>query len=575
MIGFLQYDLAMTKINIKTINTKGITVEKNEKSYSEYLNEITQDELFEGLLGHGLFTERIPNFLTSEKFYEFCKEEGTKCQDDNPYRYITYEAIRDIGTPRYLSIPNPFAYYKQCEILCRNWDKLKEHFKNKTKEDTHKISRIHIRKLYDRADPNDKKLIHNNYDDLEETTLVKKNIFEMNYKNRDDSNIGKKIRIGNKYQVKADISNCFPSIYTHSIPWAMLGKEEAKQLKNDKKEIPNQIDEHTNKMKYNETTGIFIGPHSSNLVSEIILVAVDSDLRSLKPYKYIRHIDDYTCYLDSKDEAEEFILNLSKCLKKYDLALNHKKTKISELPLMFEEEWINRLKLFQMDTYEEQIKYPSVVAFLDMAIALMKKNDNKASILNYAIKRLLKKKMTNNAQNCYFDALHHLVLLYPYLIPLIEKVFDDPTKQISKEKITEIAKDIYEMGKKTNNCEARSYAIYFYLKYDLYEFSEGEDFHESILDSNDCILMLLGYLKAKHASEDTCIKKYIKKAESMITTKPKKKKTNVKSLDDEFWLFTYEVLRIENKTLQGTNWQTLAGKNISFIKEEFLKEIKV
>ncbi len=51
-----------------------------------------------------------------------------------------------------------------------------------------------------------------------------------------------------------------------------------------------------------------------------------------------------------------------------------------------------------MDEYKGKIKYPSVVAFLDKSIALIRQNDNKASILKYAIKMLNKKKMTYNAR---------------------------------------------------------------------------------------------------------------------------------------------------------------------------------
>ncbi|GAA9726547.1 hypothetical protein VN0044_03130 [Helicobacter pylori] len=65
---------------------------------------------------------------------------------------------------------------------------------------------------------------------------------------------------------------------------------------------------------------------------------------------------------------------------------------------MHEEEWINQLKIFKMDEYKGKIKYPSVVAFLDKSIVLIRQNDNKASILKYAIKMLNKKKMTYNAR---------------------------------------------------------------------------------------------------------------------------------------------------------------------------------
>ena len=39
---------------------------------------------------------------------------------------------------------------------------------------------------------------------------------------------------GNKYKLSVDIANCYPSIYSHSISWALLGKEKAKRMALDK-----------------------------------------------------------------------------------------------------------------------------------------------------------------------------------------------------------------------------------------------------------------------------------------------------------------------------------------------------
>ena len=51
----------------------------------------------------------------------------------------------------------------------------------------------------------------------------------MNYDNwRDDGSPEEDIMLGKKYLVKVDISQCFPSIYTHAIPWALVTKEVAK-----------------------------------------------------------------------------------------------------------------------------------------------------------------------------------------------------------------------------------------------------------------------------------------------------------------------------------------------------------
>lgn len=103
--------------------------------------------------------------------------------------------------------------------------------------------------------------------------------------------------------VKADISQCFPSIYTHAISWALVGKSTAKKHRGIK-EWYNQIDKACQNMRDGETHGLLIGPHTSNLISELILTTVDNQLKS--KYKYIRKVDDYTCYVEKYEDAESF-----------------------------------------------------------------------------------------------------------------------------------------------------------------------------------------------------------------------------------------------------------------------------
>lgn len=114
----------------------------------------------------------------------------------------------------------------------------------------------------------------------------------------------------------ADISNCFPSVYSHSISWALVGKTVAKSKSkpSDRNEWFNQIDFYTRNLKHGETNGVLIGPHSSNLISEIILVTVDNELTK-QDFKYIRNIDDYTCYVDSYEESDRFFYVYPKNLK--------------------------------------------------------------------------------------------------------------------------------------------------------------------------------------------------------------------------------------------------------------------
>ena len=131
------------------------------------------------------------------------------------------------------------------------------------------------------------------------------------------------------------------------LAWAIAGKEEAKRHTGDDSFWYNVLDKYTRGIKYGETNGLIIGPHVSNLLSELILVVVDSKLYE-KGYKFIRHIDDYDCYVETREKADAFIYDLSDELRNFSLVLNRKKTRVLELPIGQDEGWVRRLNTFKM-----------------------------------------------------------------------------------------------------------------------------------------------------------------------------------------------------------------------------------
>ncbi len=526
-----------------------------KKTYSDCMSELTNDELFDGLLGYGLFAEKIPPFLSSESFSKLIKinKHNNFNFDDKPRKFIKYESIRNINIPRILSIPHPIAYKNQCQILIDNWDKLQTYFQEKTKKDLHKISRIHIRKI-----DNSSKVFQTCYQDMDDIDLndypdlLVNHVFEMGHKNFcTDDYPEPELLIGKKYIVKADISNCFPSIYSHSIPWALVGKEKSKSSKTDKTKWYNKIDEKCRNLKEAETHGILIGPHASNIISEIVLIAVDNELVK-KGYEYIRNIDDYTCYLKNHEDVEQFLVTLSNELRNYNLVLNHKKTEILELPLASTEHWIRKINTFIFPDENQKLKLNEIRAFLDIALDLMKENKENSAILNYAIKVLSNKEMTYNAKQYFINTVHHLVLIYPYLIPLLDdKIFTLFDIEVSE--IEQISKNIFTIAKEKKLYEAMSYAVYFSIKYN---FKITDNLYTIIDKNRDAVLMLLAYLHDK---------KFIN--HSNVTSRYKDLAKSLKDDIDEYWIFIYEVLTVG---LLKEEWRKMKQANISFIKSEFI-----
>ena len=234
--------------------------------------------------------EELPPILNSKSLTPEMSEKLIKL----PYRksgydQIEYKLTRYNNVPRPLNIPHPIAYAKLCHSLRDNWKKMD--YITQT-EDSLIIPKKH----------SDGRIIIMDYE---------------NTKKKIERHI--KLSFNKKFCVNTDISNFFPSIYSHSIPWALVGLKTAKKDRKPNKWF-NQIDKYQRLTKRNETNGVPIGPATSNIISELILARIDKNLKD-KGFEFIRFIDDYTAYLDTYEEAEKFIRILSEELSEYKLLL--------------------------------------------------------------------------------------------------------------------------------------------------------------------------------------------------------------------------------------------------------------
>lgn len=367
-------------------------------------------------------------------------------------------------------------------------------------------------------------------------------------------------KIGAKYIVSADISTCFPSIYSHALPWAIIGKDEAKKEKNENDQWYNQLDALTRMQTNNETHGILIGPHASNLISEIILTKVDSGLMN---WNYIRNIDDYTCYVESYEKGQEFIVNLTKELHKYGLQLNSKKTTIQSLPSSSIPYWVNKLNRFA--DFNKLPPYKAVQFFLDEALLLMKENENNSAILKYAMKVLSKKKdLSKAAIQYYIKTVFHFTLIYPYLVSTLEEcLFFSYGKFIDSKDLSKFINKLFDNGMSMLNYEAAYYAIYFSLfckkRYGIKSTIENLKF-KNINGCENCILLLFAYLYSKEFNYLNEIEQYKRDA-----------RNKMEQNQDEYWLYWYEALSSSDLS---DNWKILKNHKISFISWENIEEIE-
>jgi hypothetical protein len=148
--------------------------------------------------------------------------------------------------------------------------------------------------------------------------------------------------------LKFDIQDCFNSIYTHSIVWATLGgKKQAKYSITNKlssqDSFGDKFDDLMQKMNYNETNGILIGPEFSRIFAEIILQKVDKDVENYMisqekyrntDYECYRYVDDYFLFYSDEETKNKIYERFSLALKEYKMTISDAKTQLYEKPFI-------------------------------------------------------------------------------------------------------------------------------------------------------------------------------------------------------------------------------------------------
>ena len=499
-----------------------------------------------GLLDHGLFGEKVPPCFVSVGLAAIAMEVMAGILDETDeqklrksienagHDYVRYEALRDINIPRHLGIPHPECYAVQAFAISKHWKEIAEHC-NKPRP---AISRVHVRHVDNGS------------------------IFEMNYKGTERFQLEEdeiQWMAGAQYLVEADIASCFPSIYTHCIPWALHDKSESKKTSSLTALSGNLLDKCTQNTRDRQTNGLLIGPHASNIVSEIILTRVDTELQSKGYLKTVRHVDDYRFFATSVEEAEGFIRDLGLSLRTYEMSLNEKKTQILKLPRPSDENWRLVLNRFIFPTGQD-IRFSVIRSYLDLALECAQ-TIGKSTPLNYAIKTLAghdePRKLNVRAKRMYAQEAMNLALAFPYLAPLLDQCVFTPYWHAGlQERIAEFSTALAKMGAKKIYPDAIAQALFLALKYHV-GLGVSEDDLAEIVQLDDCVTNVLVFEYAK--------KQGLKKVQTAIKKRAALLKGDEGRERDKHWLLIYQTWSIKDMKGNGQGFLAkLKSKNFEF-----------
>ena len=257
------------------------------------------------------FEHVLKNVLTllgDKPFEGFCKEKPREHSNVN-YRFLTNKDGRHAWRP--FELIHPLIYVELVRtITCEeNWNtivKRFQEFKNCLVE-CYSVPVTSVGNQSDRAS-----LVSRWWEEIEQRSISLALQFD--------------------HVLQTDVTDCYGTLYTHSISWSLHGKDFSKKNKNNKKLLGNEIDFLIGCGRYGQTNGIAQGSELMDFIAELVLGYIDMEItkeikdHQIKNISILRFRDDYRIFTNSDHDADKILRIISEQLHFVGLKLNTSKT---------------------------------------------------------------------------------------------------------------------------------------------------------------------------------------------------------------------------------------------------------
>jgi hypothetical protein len=276
------------------------------------------------LINGGLYPETLPPcFISSDAKRAFhgivSSLDETKFHEKKT-EYSRYNSTKHDGSRRFFGTPNIATYFHISSFIWRNWKSFEANFA---------LSSFSIGKPKLMGDTDERAVKVPSLSELSKHTSTNLKFAP--------------------FILKADIAQCFPSIYTHSISWAAHGIEQSKgdTNKDSTANTFNALDFFVRNGQRGNTRGVIVGPDAYRLIAEFILSKIDDELQKAVGTLIVgavRHVDDYYIGLRTEHDAQSVLSHLREVLASYELNLNDHKTRIYSSLEPINDLWAQRLR---------------------------------------------------------------------------------------------------------------------------------------------------------------------------------------------------------------------------------------
>lgn len=286
LVRYGYYDIT---IKNKKMNTEKVEIENDYgKSDSFYFKVFNMESFSEYLRGHDL-----------KKFFKYGKSISTEP--------VYFSIPKNINSRRQYKMPNLYSYMALNYYMC---DQKKEFV------DVFVSNKFSTSKFFN----------------------------QLNFDYSTTQEISQTLLYGGVKKLYLDLSNFYHTLYTHSIPWMITGKAEAK--KDRKNGFANTLDKLITSCQYDETHGIPTGNLLSRIIAELYMCYFDKRMEN-NNFIYTRYVDDVVFPFTLEAEKEDFLKEFSLICRENNLLVNDNKTRVDNFPFINKSSKSNIFSFFE------------------------------------------------------------------------------------------------------------------------------------------------------------------------------------------------------------------------------------
>lgn len=334
-----------------------------------------------------------------------------------------------------------------------------------------------------------------------------------------------------------DINRFYGSVYTHSVPWAVLGKEEAQKrhaLKTLDSHWSAKIDRRLRASNWNQTIGIPIGPDTSRIIAELILTRINMQLTehgAVEEDHFLHSIDDYRFGAIDSNVAQKISTAFEQVIRDFHLRTREDKWALCSTAEC-QHPW--KIRLASYENFDDPLFIEAIFAEVFSSLN-SKSGDN---VLGFATSKYRKIFNDPNNQTKVLGHFQRTLFSFPWTVRFIAPTY---IRIFNKSASDKVLIRLFEHGLSESCRKHDTLSVLWYLYLALYYDLEISEQMFSQCYYLDCPLV------------DLMLAHAIQNALAPVGNTSLNSRHKEKNLNTSAWIYLYET--------EVRGWQTaVAGK---------------